>query len=430
MFRTPNADGMKIKFYLDKPNDNKETAIYMFLRFKKNTLKFNTRKRIHPKYWNPNTPESHFRKFTGSPELNHWLSGLRTTVERKYLSQNEWLLDDLKAEVDVILDQGEPKDTRATFEIALLKFIESRIDSRELANSTIKKYKTLESHLKSFSTISNAPLRFEKVNKQFYERFSAYLRNDLHHTTNTVNKYLKTFKTFINWSIDHDYTTSEKASTKFKITDSATEVIYLNKEELKKLVHLDLPFGSTLAKVRDVFCFGCFTGQRFSDIANLKHTDISGTSWILHQIKVKDTIQIEVPLNELAMMILGRYKDEDRPLPVISNQKTNQYLKLLCERAGINEWVKVVRYRGNQRIELREPKYKFIGTHTARRTFITLSLEDKMRPETVMAITGHNDFKTMKRYIAVTNKIKEHEMKAVWNYDMINEMKESSAKIS
>ena len=410
---------MTIKFYLDKPLAENETAIYMFVRFGKTTLKFKTGKRILPKYWNPGTPENHFRKFTGSPEMNAWLNRLRTNVNKSYYSKEQWSIDALKTQITHIINDNVPKDTEKEFLDALNEFIDSREANKELANSTIKKYKTMATHLKDFSTKRRYVLSFERVNKKLFEDFSGYLRNELNHTTNTVNKYLKTLKTFIHWAVDHHYTKAERVSTKFKITDDATEVIYLTWDELMNLYKLELPAGSALDHARDVFCFGCFTGQRFSDISYLKRGDVLGNHWLLHQIKVKDTIQSEIFLNDFARAILDKYQNDARPLPVISNQKTNEHLKTLGEKAKINTNIKIVKYRGQERIELSEPKYKFLGTHTARRTFITLSLEKGMRPETVMAISGHKDFKTMKRYIAVTNKMKENEMKIIWTKEIV-----------
>src|ERR1043165_9790080 len=93
----------------------------------------------------------------------------------------------------------------------------------------------------------------------------------------------------------------------------------------------------------------------------------------------------------------------------------NYYLKDLGKLLDINDITTKTRYSGKEAIEDIKPKYEFISTHTARRTFVTLSLEKGMRPETVMSITGHKDYKTLKRYIEITSKVKEMEMKKVWN---------------
>lgn len=414
---------MTIKFYLDKPTSKSDTAIYAFLRWGKNTLKFNTGKKIHPKYWNQENSENHFRKIIGSPELNTWINDLRNNITKTYYSQSEWTTEDLKIAALNHINKNVPKNTQVIFKDALSEFIKSRESNNALAKSTIKKYKTLASHLEDFAAYKKASIRFEIINKKFFDDFSSYLRNELKHTTNTINKYLKTFKTFVTWAVDNGIIKADVVNIKYKTTDDATEVIYLTYEELMRLYNLELPFNSSLSNVRDVFCFGCLTGQRFSDIANLKHEDINNDVWTLHQLKVKDTIKNEIPLSNKAIAILNRYRYSSKALPVISNQKTNEYLKILGEKAEISEPVKIVRYRGNERVVIREPKYKFIGTHTARRTFITLSLERNMQPHLLMQITGHSDFKTMKRYIAVTQKMKAAEMQLVWNSEDESDMK-------
>jgi len=127
-----------------------------------------------------------------------------------------------------------------------------------------------------------------------------------------------------------------------------------------------------------------------------------------------------------------------KPLPVISNQKLNQYLKGwqekgkdgilkhnkgLCEIAGINESIEIVRYRGTQREAIVYPKYELIGVHTGRKTFATLSLEKGMSSEEVMAITGHKDYKSFKRYVKITEQRKKVVMIKAWGAPKENKLK-------
>ena len=55
------------------------------------------------------------------------------------------------------------------------------------------------------------------------------------------------------------------------------------------------------------------------------------------------------------------------------------------------------------------PKYELIGTHTARRTFVTLALEGGMRLETLMGITGHKDYKMLPWYLKITDAVVQDE---------------------
>jgi integrase len=88
--------------------------------------------------------------------------------------------------------------------------------------------------------------------------------------------------------------------------------------------------------------------------------------------------------------------------------------KELGQLAEINEPVRIVRYQGAKRVEDRGPKWQFLSSHVARRTFVTISLERGMRPEVVMSITGHRSFKTMKKYIALTEQTRSEAMENVW----------------
>ena len=48
--------------------------------------------------------------------------------------------------------------------------------------------------------------------------------------------------------------------------------------------------------------------------------------------------------------------EHDKALPVITNQKKNEYLKELAELAGINEPIRQTYYKGNERIDEVTPK--------------------------------------------------------------------------
>ena len=89
----------------------------------------------------------------------------------------------------------------------------------------------------------------------------------------------------------------------------------------------------------------------------------------------------------------------------------NTYLKELCQIAGIDEQVRITTYRGNQRIDKVYFKYELIGTHAARRTFISLALSMGIPPQVVMKWTGHSDYKAMKPYVDIADEVKTEQMK-------------------
>jgi integrase len=121
-----------------------------------------------------------------------------------------------------------------------------------------------------------------------------------------------------------------------------------------------------------------------------------------------------VPLNKYSMDILNKYKELAIPLPMISNQKFNKYIKELCKMAEINDPVEIIRYKGATKQSTFYRKHEIISAHTGRKTFATLSLEKGIPAETVMKITGHSDYKSFQRYVKVTEERKRNEMQKAW----------------
>jgi hypothetical protein len=115
-----------------------------------------------------------------------------------------------------------------------------------------------------------------------------------------------------------------------------------------------------LESAGDVFCFGSFTGQRISK------EQIKNDTWTIHQKKTHDLMQI--PSNEFALEILRKYKGKNRPLPIVSDQKTNENLKTICKMASIDEDVKKSRLYG-QEVKLNPDlnKILFLSTSLVKR---------------------------------------------------------------
>lgn len=406
---------MTLNFYLDKPKSEGDTAIYLYLRTGKQTIKLKTGQYINPKHWNSKADKNgnHVkRSYTGSPEFNGWLDNYKKDIHKLYNKLTEGIatvsLQGLREALADFSEKKEPTEASNFFD-HFQEFI--NISLTERSKSTIAKYRVLRGHLQAFSKLQRYSVTFDTIDLRFFDLFKTYLVQEKKHTDNTLWKDFVTLKTFMAWALErglHQNLTFKK----FKAPQKDVEIIYLTEPELMALYNADLPLGSKLDKVRDVFCFGCFTGQRYSDIANLKRSAIKGDCWVLRTVKTDQNHK--VPLSVFALAILEKYKDSLNPLPVISNQKTNENLKELGKLVGINEPTTLTKRRGNEKLANTQPKYEFISTHTARRTFITLSLEKGMRPEVVMRVSGHTNYSTFKKYIKISDKVTEVEMNSVW----------------
>ena len=267
--------------------------------------------------------------------------------------------------------------------------------------------KALKRHLEKF----RKDLRLSDFQADTLVGFVEYLRDVAGLQNTSVIKMWKTLSWFLKWAYEAGYLKNDdfrKFSPRLKtVTDK--EVVFLTWEELMAVYGLKFPEGKKyLERVRDVFCFQCFTSLRYSDVHKLKREDIAGGLIKVVTEKTGDTITIN--LNKYSAAILEKYRDEERPLPVVSNQKMNKWIKEVCFLAGIDQPVTTVYYKGAERIEDTRPKYELIGTHTGRRTFICNALSMGIPPATVMEWTGHSDYKAMRPYIKIADRAKAEAM--------------------
>ncbi|RRG12832.1 site-specific integrase [Porphyromonas gingivalis] len=277
-------------------------------------------------------------------------------------------------------------------------------------DSTYEKFAAVKNHLINFRN----ELTFDFFDEKGLNDYVAYLRDIKEMRNSTIGKQLSFLKWFLRWAFKKGvHQNNAYDSYKPKLKSTQKKIIFLTWEELNKLREFEIPAAKqALDRVRDVFLFQCFTGLRYSDVFNLRRSDIKGDHIEVTTVKTSDSLIIE--LNNHSKAILDKYKDmafeDDKVLPVITNQKMNDYLKELAELAGIDEPIRQTYYRGNERIDEVTPKYALLGTHAGRRTFICNALALGIPPQVVMKWTGHSDYKAMKPYIDIADDIKANAM--------------------
>ena len=277
-------------------------------------------------------------------------------------------------------------------------------------DSTYEKFVAVKNHIKEF----RAEPTFVYFDEEGLNNYVDFLRKTKDMRNSTIGKQLGFLKWFIRWAFKKGYHQNIAFETfKPKLKNTPKKVIFLTWDELNKLKACNIPQNKQyLERVRDVFLFCCFTGLRYSDVYNLRTSDVKADHIEITTVKTADSLVIE--LNNHSKAILEKYKDVhfegNKVLPVISNQKMNDYLKELGELAEINEPIRETYYKGNQRIDEVTPKYALLGTHAGRRTFICNALALGIPAQVVMKWTGHSDYKAMKPYIDIADDIKANAM--------------------
>lgn len=151
-----------------------------------------------------------------------------------------------------------------------------------------------------------------------------------------------------------------------------------------------------------MFVFCCYTGLSYIDVQKLNQDNIvrhiDGGLWIQAE-RTKTKSKLGIPLLPTAEAILEKYKDHPKVingecvLPVLSNQKSNAYLKEIANLCRIK---------------------KNLTTHLARHTFATtVTLSNGVPIETVGKMLGHKNLRTTQHYAKIINKKVEYDMAAL-----------------
>ena len=180
------------------------------------------------------------------------------------------------------------------------------------------------------------------------------------------------------------------ANYKSKVKEVIRE--FLTEQEIQSLMEKEF-VSERLELVRDIFVFSCFSGLAYIDVKQLSKDNIvlgiDGDKWINKNRQKTDT-NSKIPLLPTAQYILDKYANhpvcvnEDKLLPIFSNQKMNAYLKEIATVCGIN---------------------KELTFHIARHTFATtVTLSNGVPIETVSKMLGHTNLKTTQHYAKILDK--------------------------
>lgn len=297
------------------------------------------------------------------------------------------------------------------------EFILEGTKKREWAEGTETRWNTFLKHLQKF----DKNLTYERFSEDGLDEYVSFLTENLELRNSTVSKELKLLRWFLKWAEKKGYNHLRDYSfyrPKLKMVHNS--LIFLTREELSKLYRLEIPSwypsAKELLQARDMFCFCCFTSLRYSDMINLKASNIHNGKIVITTQKTDDTLFIEI--NDYAASILERYlsgkKGDEKVFPHFTNCQLNLNLKTLGLICGFDDPQTRVFYRGRQRLERTIPKWECLSTHCARRTFICNALSSGINAQTIMKWTGHSDYSSMKPYIDVTDRDKADSMKRVF----------------
>ena len=389
---------MEITFYLRNPNAIKKSAICLNFNYHGYRLRLATGISINPKLWDK---KKHYPKHQSEfySDYHTFLSALKKEILTFYHTKMAESSIPTPLQIEDFLKQTlQDKQKKA---ITLFEFIENYISKiqHQKAGATISVWNTTLKYLKEFGEFSRQTLTFESITLDFYYSFVDYLYTQKKAADNTVGKYIRVLKIFMNEATEQGVNTNlAYKSKKFKALTEESDSIYLTQSELTCLHQMDLSDKLRLAKVRDLFLIGCYTALRVSDFKRLDISHIQQDRTI--RIRTQKTGEyVVIPLHPVVEEVLVR---NNNSLPkALSGQKFNEYIKELCQLAGFTATVIKNTSKGGEKQESIKEKWQMVSSHTCRRSGATNMFLAGIPTLQIMKITGHKKETSFLKYIRI-----------------------------
>ncbi len=425
---------MKVNFYLKDKSANYPVWIYCYITYQNKKVTHYTDKKIEPKYWNLESQQVR-KSHSSNAEWNFWLKDIRTFVAKLELEWSKkhsssgivpiipptYLKENLDKYFTKTTKDEREEDSQKSFWGFYNQFLtrmkngtrKHSTKGTPMAPKTISQFDNLKHHLENYQKVKKIKIEFDKIDLTFYYDFVEHLTTKLKLAPNTIGKLITNLKVFLREAFEERVTTNNIFThRKFRSISSESDTKYLTPIEIKEIADLDLKTNLKLDRVRDMFIISCNTALRYSDIVKIKPENIVDDMIDITQFKTKD--KVAIPIMKEVGRLLSKY---NYCLPKISNQKFNEYLYEVVKKCkGLEIEVTKKTIQGKQEIIIKKPKYEFISSHTARRSFATNEyMLRELSIQQIMSITGHKTERSFYKYIRQTPKENAERIRLIWN---------------
>lgn len=386
MFGTIN-----ILFYPKKRESDTDGKVTIYCRVTVNSKRaeFSLRRTVEEQRW-----DSHSGRLRGtSMEVSNFNRFLDNVKNRLFEIYDSLLKERKDVSAAIIKNTYLGKERKEYMVLEIFQEHNDEIESllgKGFTKGTLQRYKAAYKHVSAYiqQNYHRNDIPVRRVDHKFITGLEFFLKSKRSCEHNTAIKYVVNFKKIIRIAYANEWITKDPFFH-WKATWKTKEKQYLTQTELDALKDKK-SFLPRLDLVRDIFVFCCYTGLAYADVKQLKQDDIvigvNGDRWIKMARKKTKAIS-SIPILPPAESIIQKYSEHHYVvsgkvvLPVLTNQKSNAYLKEIADVCGIN---------------------KNLTTHLARHTFATtVTLSNGVSIATVSKMLGHRSLKTTQIYAKV-----------------------------
>lgn len=376
----------KTKFNLRNTKKSNETPIYLKFHYKKRVFTYATGLSVLPKNWDFKRQRIKGYQALTKVENSH-LDFLELNMNGCFLElrqQGKTITIDL-LKIEFLKKLGINKNLTNVVDY-IIKFDEQR--KNKGLNATLR---PVIKHLEIF----NKNLCFDDLDLKFYYDFIEYCF-DNNFSRNYINRILGQLIICCNDAIKNKVTTKQDYKY-FKNLKVKSENIYLSSKKISEMYQFQIN-NKELEATKDVFVLMCCLGLRHSDWQQVKAENIKKIKGnLIFTTKDKKTDNyIAVPLNlfPYALPILKKY---DFLIPQIEYKRFLVNIRKVAEELN---WIQLIEKQVYKKQITTETK-RFcdaIGTHTARRSFVTNLKNRNFNNSEIMKMTGHKSTDSFNKY--------------------------------
>ncbi len=268
------------------------------------------------------------------------------------------------------------------------------IDSKhKLKPNTLVTYNRAKTLLTEF--IGDKRKQVIDIDTTFMNDFEKWLKSVKGISTNTAILHTRFIVIILNYCNDvKGFEISRRIKYNPKRTEKKKgEIVMLDELEVQAIKDLQ-NLSNALENSRTLFLVGIEIGQRGNDLLSIKPSNIKDNRIYLTQQKTgKDVI---IPVTD---KVLELYKNINYKVDIKTLRRN---IKKLCELAKIDTPVLMKQNLKGVETIIEVPKWKVVGTHTMRRTFVSLNY-GKIATPLIMSITKHKTEEMLIRYIGLTD---------------------------
>ena len=389
--RSSNTFGIQFVIRLPKQQKNEQATVFARISVNGRRCEISLKKKVNPQNWDDLKGKARGTK-EEIRKLNEHIERVRTLIADGY---HELIQQKKVVTVDAVKSLFVGNDENEMTLIRLGEYHNTEMKDK-LADGTMKNYYTTQKYIAKFlkHKYHRNDISLLELNYKFILDFETFLSKHQpkdHQkplNNNGIMKHIERLCKMINMAVTMDWLAKDPFA-KYKQHFDKVERFYLTKEELSAIEKKKFTI-ERLQMVKDLFLFSCYTGLAYIDTMNLTAGNIvkgiDGNDWLITSRQKTDT-DVRIPLLPQAEELIKKYHNHPKAanygtlFPVISNQKTNAYLKEIADLCNIN---------------------KAITFHIARHTFATtVTLSNGVPIESVSKMLGHTTIRSTQVYAKV-----------------------------